>query len=380
MIRCVLALFMCANAALAEVRVDPGRSTISDGWWRLNIALGLSEVTPYRLFTLDDPYRLVIDLQDVTWEGVSADALLDSGRASAVRFGSLRDGWSRLVVTLSEPMAVAEAGMRTDADGAALAIELKGVSDAAFVASAGAPDAILAADDSAPSVPVDDGTRVVVIDPGHGGLDPGADQGGVHEADLMLDLGLEVAAALQDVPGITVVLTRETDVFVPLATRVSLAREAGADLLISLHADALEEDEARGASVYTLDADDGDAASRRMVERHGRGDILSGVDLDGQGDLVANVLMDMARQQTWPEAAAFADDVVAHMRAAGVPLNSRPRREGQFAVLVAADFAAVLIEAGFLSDPGDRARLKTAEARAPLVRAIVAAVADWADG
>ncbi|MDP5359146.1 MAG: N-acetylmuramoyl-L-alanine amidase, partial [Paracoccaceae bacterium] len=137
-----------------------------------------------------------------------------------------------------------------------------------------------------------------------------------------------------------------------------------------LEDEALEEDEARGATVYTLSADGGDAAAQRIVERHERGDLLAGVDLNAASDRVATALMDLARAETGPAGRRFADALVASMRTEGVRLNARPRREGQFAVLTAADFPSVLIEAGFLSNAEDRAVLATAEGRARIARAV----------
>jgi len=172
-------------------------------------------------------------------------------------------------------------------------------------------------------------------------------------------------------------MTRDTDTFVPLQRRMTFARQAGASLMISLHADALEEDEARGASVYTLTTAAADAASARMAERHERGDLLGGVDLSDQDDRVATVLMDLARLETLPQSTRFADTLVASLRDAGVRMNSRPRREGRLAVLNAADFASVLVEVGFLSNPRDRERLSSPQGRAPLVAGIVDAVQRW---
>jgi N-acetylmuramoyl-L-alanine amidase len=115
-----------------------------------------------------------------------------------------------------------------------------------------------------------------------------------------------------------------------------------------------------------------------MAERHNRGDLLAGLDLSGQDDTVATVLMDMARLETGPAAMRLADVLVAEMAAAGVVMNSRPRRDGPLAVLNAADFPSVLVEAGFLSSAGDRERLSTAEGRAPIVAGIVAGLQIWA--
>ncbi len=381
MIRLVFAFLICASGLSAEVRVDPDRSVVRDGWWSLRVELGLSAIVPYRVFTLDDPRRLVIDFEGLDWAGVEAGQLLEPGRASNLRFGSLGPGWSRLIVDLTEPLAVTQAGMFTSDGGADLTVLMERVSEAEFAAKAGPPLDLAMDDfvDVAPFVPADDDGRfVVVLDPGHGGIDPGADRDGVREAHIMLDLAREVAAALADASHVRVVLTRDGDHFVPLNARMTIARAAGADLFISLHADALEEDEAQGGSVYTLAEDGGDAAARRLVERHERGDLLAGVDLSGAEDRVANVLMDMARAQTGPQGQRFARLLAEQMRDRGVRLNARALRAGGFAVLGAADFPSVLVEAGFLSNAGDRAALATVEGRAPLVAAIAAAVENWA--
>ncbi len=380
MIRWVCALLVLATGAWAQASVDPARSAIKDGWWTLRVELGLSKIVPYRVFTLDDPRRLVLDFEGLDWAGVTPAALLDGDRALAVRVGPFRPGWSRMVIDLAEPLAVAEAGMRADPAGAELTVVLERTDAQGFADAAGAPpdpgwDAMAAVDPVDGGPAPNSGDFVVVIDPGHGGIDPGAQRDGINEADLMLMFAQEVAAQLQALDGVQVVLTREADVFVPLFTRMSIARAVGADLLISLHADALEEDEATGASVYTLSSDAGDRAAAQMVERHERGDLLAGVDLAEQGDRVATVLMDLARADTGPEGQRFADALVAAMAAEGVRLNSRPRREGRFAVLSAADFPSVLLEAGFLSSSTDRAALASAEGRARFARAIVVAVA-----
>lgn len=372
-------LMLLASGAAAQVTVDPARSAVKDGWWELRVELGLSEIVPYRVFTLDDPRRLVLDFANVDWAGVTPEALLSGDRAAAVRFGPFRPGWSRMVVDLAEPLVVTEAGMRATDAGADLTVVLERTSAEDYAAAAGPPpdpgwDRMAAVDPLVRAPVPDTGDFIVVIDPGHGGIDPGAQRGGVNEADLMLLFGQEVAAQLNALPGVQAVLTREADVFVPLFTRMTLARNAGADLFISLHADALEEDEAMGASVYTLATDGGGRAAAQMVERHERGDLLAGVDLSQQGDRVATVLMDLARAETGPQAQRFADLLVAAMSAEGVRLNSRPRREGQLAVLSAADFPSVLLEAGFLSSGADRAALASPEGRARFVRAIARAV------
>ena len=379
MIRVVcLFIFLCSGA-VAQVQFDPDRTAVKDGWWDLRVAVGLSEVTPYRLFTLDNPRRLVIDFQDAISPEIDPMALLSGDRATALRFEKLDGGWSRMVVDLAGPMQVETAALVTHQSGADLSIVLKRVSAASFSAAAGAPPHVVPPI-AAPALQTDrdsGGDFVVVVDPGHGGIDPGAERGGVQEAALMQQLGHELAQALNQLDGVTAVLTRDSDVFVPLDARVSVARAARADLFISLHADALSEDDASGASVYTLSADGGSVASRRMVERHERGDLLAGVDLATQTDRVATVLMGLARSETGPEGRRFADILVKNMQAARVRVNNQPRREGQLAVLSAADFPSVLVEVGFLSNAQDRRDLTDTAGRARLVATIVAAVATF---
>ena len=375
MIRFVLLLLFAANMVVAQVRVDPERSAIRDGWWTLEIEMGFDQITPYRVFTLDDPRRLVLDVEGASFAGLSPAAFLSGDRASAVRLGPLRPGWSRMVIDLAEPLEIAEAGMVSVPQGADLKVVLERATPESFAASAGAPpdpgwEVVTGFDPKVAAELAKSEDFVLVIDPGHGGIDPGANQGGIKEADLMLLMAAELAVLLNAEEGIQAVLTREADAFVPLTARLTFARQVGADLFLSLHADALEEDEARGASVYTLSENGGSEAAQRIVERHERGDLLSGVDLIAAGDRVATALMDLARAETGPEGRRIADALVASMQAQGVRMNSRPRREGQFAVLTAADFPSILIEAGFLSNAEDRAVLASPAGRARLSLAI----------
>ena len=387
MIRALLVLLLMGNPVWAQdfsglARVDMSQSQVTDAGRALQIDLHLSQPIPYRVFTLDDPRRLVLDFREVDWAGVRRDQLLTAEAVTDLRFGAFRPGWSRMVLELAAPMAVETAGMAVDqsAGDAHLQLILTPVTAETYAANAGAPhdESWANLTPTLPAPPDPDGPLTVVIDPGHGGIDPGAVQGGINESDLMLQLGIEVVDALNRQGTVRAILTRETDVFVPLETRMTIARAAGADLFISLHADALEEDHAHGASVYTLNEEGADRAADRMAEHHERGDLLAGLDLAGTDDRVATVLMDLARAETGPESERFAETLVDTLRESGARLNSRPRREGRLAVLSAADFASVLVEVGFLSSDSDRARLRTVEGRAPVVAALLAAIQSWA--
>lgn len=388
-----LVLWLAAGWAAAQeftglARLDVTQSRVAEAGEGVEITLYLSQPVPWRIFTLDEPRRLVLDFREVDWRGARPEDLIEGRPASDVRFGALRPGWSRMVVDLVAPMAVTTAEMAVGAaDGTAtLRVRLDPVDAEGFAAAAGVPpgegwdDAALAGRAGAlPPPPPDDGEFVVAIDPGHGGVDPGAMREGIIEAELMLVFARELAEAVNRSGTMRAVLTREADIFVPLAERMTIARAAGSDVLLSLHADALEGfDAATGASIYTLSQEAVDAASARMAERHGRGDLLAGLDLSGQDDTVATVLMDLARLETGPAAIRLADTLVAAMERAGAVMNSRPRREGPLAVLNAADFASVLVEVGFLSSAEDRARLTTAEGRAPIIRGIVDGLQLWA--
>jgi len=217
----------------------------------------------------------------------------------------------------------------------------------------------------------------VMIDPGHGGIDPGAEEGGLTEKTLMLVLARELREALLRKDGYEVFLTRDADAFVSLEARVARAHEVVADVFVSLHADALSDARARGASVYTLSDTASDAASAALAERHDRADLLSGVDLSDSDDVVADVLMDLARQETQPRAEALAGTLLEVFRARSIPVLGRPLRHAGFSVLKAADIPSVLVETGFLSDARDRRNLNDPEWRAGLVAALVAGLESW---
>ena len=373
-----------AQELTALARALPQSAGITDAGRHSEMELMLSQPVPFRIFTLDDPRRMVIDFAEVDWRGVSGAALDHSARIDAVRVGSFRPGWSRMVLDLVEPLALTQAVMETGDDGARVHMTLVPISEEGFAAGAGAPpDAQLGAGPARDDLPppkrrqTGEGPLTVVLDPGHGGIDPGAQSGGVNEADLMLTFARELQEMLVRAGGFRVVMTREDDSFVPLEARVSVARQAGADVFLSLHADALAEGRASGATIYTLSDRASDVASQKLAERHDRADLLAGIDLSEQDDVVANVLMDLARTETAPRADRLADAMVAEL-SASVGMHKRPRLEAGFSVLKAADIPSVLLEIGFLSSPADRANLTDPAWRARAAWAIRDALRTWA--
>ncbi len=351
---------------------------------RLALTLDLTQAVPWRVFTLDDPARVVLDFSELDWTGADPEALASSTeRISDMAVGLYRPGWTRMVIELARPMAVAEAGMETSATGAALTLRLEDSDAESFAAAAGAPDSATFRTTDGAALPArprprGQGPLMVVIDPGHGGIDPGAEREGVREADLMLTFARELKDVLLRAGNIDVVLTRDDDVFVPLETRVTIARRAGADVFLSFHADALAEGRAHGATVYTLSAEASDEASAKLAERHDRADLLAGVDLSEADDAVALVLMDLARTETAPRAEALADALVEGIYAATQSTYKSPRMQAGFSVLKAPDIPSALVELGFLSSERDRAKLTDPDWRRQAALGIRDALLYWA--
>lgn len=370
-------------SALARVLPDDSR-IVDEGRAGVRIDLGLSQGVPYRVFTLQDPYRMVLDFQEVDWTGLDRDAFLQSDRISGVQFGAYVPGWSRMVLDLGAPLAVNSAEMRIDetTGNAQLSLSLTGTDFGIFAASSGAPRQQgwdLPEPAVTQALPRDSasGALRVMLDPGHGGIDPGAEVEGTDEKTLMLTFARELREQMLRTGGFEVVLTRVDDQFVSLERRIALAHRAGADVFISLHADILSEGRAHGAAVYTLSDDASDVASHKLAERHDRGDLISGIDLSGADDQVADVLLDMARQETKPRTDALARSLADGMAQQGGPMNSRPIRTASFSVLKAADIPSVLVELGFLSSPRDLKNIENPEWRRGMARGIVDGLKKW---
>jgi len=333
----------------------------------------------------------VLDFRAVDWQGaggLAQDVGAQAGIAGAgivreVRTGTLRPGWSRLVALLGAPAAIDTADLRIDRETGRAALRLAlAQTDAASARSlAGAPyDPRFALPKPtalrAPRAAKD--RLTIVLDPGHGGIDPGAERDGVREADLVLQFARELRDELRRTGRYDVVLTRDADVFVSLEGRIALSHEAGADLFVSLHADAIAEGLAFGARVYTLAEEASDAASAALAERHNRDDLLAGIDLAGSDDRVARVLMDLARLDNTRRSEALAGHLVAGIRRELGHVHKRPLRQADFSVLKSADIPSVLVELGFLSSARDLEKLQDPVWRAGMAAGLRDGIDAWA--
>ena len=355
----------------------------TEAWRTVEVSLPLSQPVPWRTRLLSDPPRAVVDLRTVDWAGFVAPSPMPEA-IGGFRTGDGGSGWARLVIDLNGPQTIEAAEMRVDTEtgGAVLWLRLAQAGEDAFRRQA---DALAAAEDR----PADSGDRndrapiglrptVVVLDPGHGGVDPGAVHGGVNEADLMLRFARELSEALRRTGRFEVVLTRDNDSFVSLEERIAIAHRAQADLFLSLHADAVTDGQAFGATVYTLASEATDAASASLAERHDRDNIVGGgVDLADADDSVAEILMQLARTETGPSTDRLARALVGAIQNAGLRMHRFPWQQAAFSVLKSASVPSVLLEVGFLSSERDRDRIRDPEWRARMVAALVAGLDLW---
>ena len=385
-----LLLALClplAAVAQDHARLDLGASALTaEGRDRgrprpMELRLTLSKAVPYRVFLLDGPPRLVVDLKGFDFGEAQPQQLFGAGLVPAIRWGRFQRGWSRMVAELPGPYVVTQSALVTKAMQPALVVALKPVRQEEFRPRASAAAALRNLPEPVPPLEKPDGTvedrLIVAIDPGHGGIDPGALADGQSEADIVLTFALAARDALERI-GIGTVLTRSDDSFVPLESRMTAAREAGADLFLSLHADALPEGQAAGATIYPWDESANDAATRILAHRHERDDLLGGMDLTGTDDALAGVLMDLARTETQPRSENFAKFLASRMALAGIEMHRRPVKGARFSVLKSPDIPSVLLELGFLTDAEDRAHLTDPVWRGRMVDALVAAINGWA--
>jgi N-acetylmuramoyl-L-alanine amidase len=365
----------------ALARLDVAGTSFDGDGADILITLPISQPVPWRARLLADPPRLVMDFREVDFASVGS-VPITTAHIKAVRAGVYRPGWSRLVLELDGPYLIGLAEMRTGDDKVQVTVRLSSTGVETFARLAGQPEPeewLLPKSISQAKLPKRmDGPLVVVLDPGHGGIDPGAERGQYKEADLMLSFARQLKELLLREGLFKVVMTRDEDVFVPLEARISIARAENADVLISLHADALAEGQAVGAVVYTLSTEASDAAAATLAERHDRDDLLAGINLAGQDDLVATVLMDMARTETTPRTARLATALQEAMVSSGLKMHRIPQQSAGFSVLKSPDIPSVLIELGFLSNPRDLARLTDKKWRGQMAEAIRDGVMIWA--
>jgi N-acetylmuramoyl-L-alanine amidase len=374
----ILAVSSWAGPATALVNATGTRLGGDAAGTRLIVDLN-GPVKP-RVFTLADPYRVIIDLPDLVF-GTNPLPHEERGLISAYRYGLIAPGRSRIVIDAKEPVKVQEMRSVDAAQGqpARLVIELVPTSRAEFLKNmaAQAPSVEQLPPAATPKVSQDaaDTRPVIVIDPGHGGIDTGAKgAGGEEEKNIVLEFARTLNAKLVESGRYRVTMTRSDDSFVALADRVRIARENGAQLLLSIHADSLSDPfGVRGATVYTLSETASDAEAARLAEKENRADVIAGVDLTAEPDEVAGILIDLATRETKSFSTRFANTLVSSVKQA-MRMNKNPMRSAGFLVLKAPDVPSALLELGYMTNKDDLRLLKSQNWRDKAADAMVQAV------
>lgn len=359
---------------------------------KTRLVFDLSDSSDFRAFTLDDPYRLVIDLPDFDWRAPEISLGANTGITS-LRHGHLEASISRIVFDMSKPYNIQGAFLipRQDGKSDRLVVDLVQADHGTFIKERGkiygnltlSPSATLDTPsfgniDNAvspntnspnlspprkPDISQNASNRpkpLIVIDPGHGGVDPGAiGANGAHEKKVVLALSKALKEELESAGQYHVLLTRENDVFIKLAERVKFARKHGADLFVSVHADSLPRPNVRGTSIYTLSDKASDEQTEKLAARENKADLIAGLDLSVEDQEVANILVNLAMRDTMNQSKFFANTVVATFDTNGLNLLEKPHRYAGFAVLKAPDIPSVLVEAGFMSNRQEADMLAT---------------------
>ncbi|MEM7742984.1 MAG: N-acetylmuramoyl-L-alanine amidase [Pseudomonadota bacterium] len=345
---------------------------------KLRLVLKVSTAPAFTLFTLIGPDRLVIDMPSLVWE-VTPEDLTGIPHIGTWRAGLFRPDRARIVIELARPLAVDRAFTEPSHGGksARLVIDLEPVNSDVFEARSGAPEMARWHGTPPGTLTTRPGEIVIALDPGHGGVDPGASYKHVTEKAITLAFALQLAEELERRPGFRAFMTRDSDIFVPLAERVARAHRAGAHVLISIHADTVEVGAARGMSIYRLSEQATDAAAAALAERENRSDVLAGADLDGDGDDIARLLIELAQRGTKVESAKLAKAVFGALNGQVTMLRTRPMREANFRVLKAPDIPSILLELGFLNSEEDRQRLTDPQWRAEAALLVADGIASW---
>ena len=362
------------------------------------VVVEFTEAVDYKLFTLSSPYRAVIDLPETNWD--IPDTIRDKGLVSGVRFGSFKPGQGRIVVDLRGPVNVHKHFLLPPSvaiKNHRLVIDFEPATIATYrqmkPAVTQTQTTSIPASDFQPtptpqtqfSAPAGEFTpkprprktlKIIVIDPGHGGLDPGALGTRSREKDIVLAFSKELVRQLKATRRYDVYLTRSSDIYIPLRQRVQIARNRNADLFISIHADAIKKKNIRGLSVYTLSEKASDREAAALAKKENQSDIIAGVDFGDQLPEVTNILIDLAQRDTKNASVKFAESLISSARGKTLLLD-RTHRFAGFRVLKAPDVPSVLVELGFITNRTDEKQLSSSKWRRRVTTGMVEAIDNY---
>ena len=336
-----------------------------------------AEVKP-RILLISNPYRIVLDLPQTEFL-VSMAQQKQVGVVKSFRFGLFKPEVSRLVIDLARPAVVARNFilMPSDQKPYRLVLDFRPVSNEEFtVAAVKTRVTEPSTDTGIENSPLHHEENVnekftIVVDAGHGGVDPGAiGRNGFYEKTVALAAAKELKKALEKFDSYRVVLTRDTDIYLPLKQRVAIARQVAGDLFVSIHADSIKNQDIRGGHVYTLSEKASDKAAQALAEKENQSDVIAGFDLEEHPADVSSILVSLAQRETNNSSAKAANSIVDEWKTRGLTLLRKPHRQAGFAVLKAPDIPSVLVELGFLSNKEEAYMLSNASTRLPLIEAL----------
>ena len=346
--------------------------------------LKLDEMVPFKVYSLNDPNRIVLELDTSTINSLDDLDITSSPLMGEINFLKAIEGWSAISIKLEIPMKVQNLAMKPlklDSSKVELSFELFPINQKEF-------DGIVKLfvndihDERLVNIKKDfeynkNDKLIVVIDPGHGGVDPGAQVKTIREADLMLSLAKVVAEEIERLDNTTVILTRTIDEFTSLDERLMLAVRVGADLFISLHADTVKKGKASGSTVYTLSQEASDQASARLASRHGGDELISGLDLTGTETAITSALMGLLRSENTVRSYAFSEAILKNLENFSIKLNPTPLRKANFSVLKLPSVPSILIETGFMSTSSDLKNLQDRDWAEKFALAISSGILEW---
>ncbi len=356
---------------------------------RTRFVADVSKTVNYSVYVLPDPYRVVIDLPDVTFDLPPGIGHKVRGLVSQYRYGLVEKGKSRIVIDTKGPVLIEKSFLVEPQPGqpARLVVDLVTTTEAAFVKSYNSEQAkiqqdiaALSAEPVAPPpgkkilLPNKRGKKIIVLDPGHGGIDPGAtSRAGTKEKDVVLSFANVLRKALLGTGKYEVVMTRSDDRFISLKNRVTVARDKNADLFLAIHADTVRGRDARGVTLYTLSDKASDAEAEALAKRENRADIIGGLDLETETEEITDILIDLAQRESKNHAMFFSKKAVTHLKPLTL-MTGKPLRSAGFMVLKAPDVPSVLLELGFLSSKSDEKLLTSAAWQAKIAKAFATAI------
>lgn len=400
-LRHVTALFVAALMALlagpiAPIRAagegDPPAPLIFDARivgddTRTRFVADMTGAIDISVFTLSDPYRVIIDIPEVRFGIREEEGLTGRGLFTAFRFGQISPGKSRIVLDLSGPVAIDKAFVVPPEGNqpARLVVDVVGTTRDAYLATEQSDR-----DERLASAPVEEGAVAatpqggdsdrftVIVDPGHGGIDTGAKGvSGTIEKEITLEFAEILKKRLDETGRYNVLLTRTDDRFVALGDRVEFARDNGADLFVSIHANSFRGRSIRGTIVYTLSDGAADAMASEIAASENQADALAGLDVAGDNaDEVLDILLDLTQRETRNFEMVFAQNLVKELRGT-TRMFKVPHQKAGFKVLTAHDFPSAMIELGFVSNPDDEKLLLSDEWRQKMAAAVAGAVDDY---